>query len=69
MGLGAAKGLLVVEVVLIVMIALGTILNITAVSDYLNAEIAQTNDSFSLLDILYTFTVEQFQNLGLISPP
>jgi hypothetical protein len=51
------------------MIALGTILNITAVSDYLNAEIAQTNDSFSLLDILYTFTVEQFQNLGLISPP
>jgi uncharacterized membrane protein required for colicin V production len=69
MGLGAAKGLLVVEVVLIVMIGLGTILNITAVSDYLNAELAQSNTSFSLLEILYTFTREQFQNLGLISPP
>jgi uncharacterized membrane protein required for colicin V production len=69
LALGAAKGLVVVEVVLLVLIGVGTILNVTAVSDYLNAELAQTDPSFSLLTLLYDFTRDQLVNLGLLSPP
>lgn len=67
--LGAAKGLLVIEVVILVLIGVGTILNVTAVSDYLESELAQSNASFSLLNTLYTFTREQLANLGLLTPP
>lgn len=69
MALGAVKGLLVIEVAIVVMIALGTILNIAPVQSYLDSELALTQGSFSLLETLYMFTREQFQNLGLISPP
>jgi uncharacterized membrane protein required for colicin V production len=69
LALGAAKGLVVVEVVLLVLIGVGTILNVTAVSDYLSAALAQTDPSFSLLTLLYDFTRDQLVNLGLLSPP